>query len=246
MTDPLWQRVDAGQLLVNSAAKIVGDAKRIAVDKGIPLDEAMKKALADYDRLPFLRWISGVPVRVGKPAPKGKGVKRKVPRVLASTEDPDTAFAAQIRAQVVGYVKGRLRHAPPVVIDKVTRDFVVTLKVMMGELKRNMKEAASVDETLARRSNMSRAEVVEACRALHIDPPLRDGHPVDIAIARTRYHAMAREYHPDRHDGDETKRPKYEAVCSAWALVKKYNEQIIAAGVVDGDPTGGPSEQDRS
>jgi curved DNA-binding protein CbpA len=57
-----------------------------------------------------------------------------------------------------------------------------------------------------------------------VEPPKRGRRFTDAAMkeARKAYRSFARHYHPDRHGGDETLRPQFEAVIHAWTVIDTY------------------------
>lgn len=241
--NPLWERVNAKQMLLSTATDLLRAAKQAVMKSSLTIDEGVRAAIEQYDARPYITWVNGIPLRKGAPRRRTSEELKKGPKKLPGPrrlpDDPDAAFVAELRAKVLEYVRKRLSHSPAVVADKIAREFTTNFRVVMDALRRNLREAVLEDATLALRAKVfKRGDIIDACYTLHIDPPPEDA-PADVKQARANYVALARAYHPDANDGDETKRPKYEAVCSAYALLKKYNEHLAKKETPNGSTAAG-------
>jgi hypothetical protein len=74
-----------------------------------------------------------------------------------------------------------------------------------------------------------RRQVREACRVLHVDPPLRlTAVPARFFDqAKRQFRSLARTYHTDTSGTDAT-RPQFEAVMEAWNVIQQFRDSLGA------------------
>lgn len=220
--DELWRRLDEGMPLT-TATGLLRKAKKIANASRIALRDALKSELDDYDKLPMYRLANGKVTRRRAPAtlPNLKDIMPPKKRGRPSSGHP-RVFWAHIRDQLAHFVAARLVGADPIVAQTLWKDFEKDLKIIFDELQSKLYRARRDDKKGKDLSKeVSRRAVVNACHTLSMDPP-SPGKAIDLTLAKKQKHKLARLYHPDRHNGDESTRPQYDAVLEAFLILEQY------------------------
>lgn len=221
--DELWDRIHSGKLSLNAASKLAAKARKL---RSLPLAEAVKSVLKEYDDLPNVCWVGGIPTR--RPA------LRKTDKRTAAAEANERSFWESYRGLVEPYVKGRLKNTDPLKAEVLWRAFEKDFRILLDDFQRRLSrvEQEAREGVEAARKQVTRVKLLDACNALHMDPP-RLGEPVDLKMAAQQKKRLVRLYHPDAHGGDESTRPEYEAVLAAFDSVESYNQQF-SNGVANG------------
>lgn len=142
--------------------------------------------------------------------------------VLSSkTQDEGTkAFWTRIRSAVKTFVAQRLPDASPDEIDAEIDAFEKDLLVLCTQHQKKWR----VREHQQQQTKLiSRSRFCNALRTLHMDSPKR-GVPLaaTLAQANRQKRTLARLYHPDTNEGNETRRPQFQAVIDAYLVIEQY------------------------
>lgn len=230
VADPLWTRVNKGEMPLGTAVQLLAKGRKRANEAGVNAAAAVAAILAEYETQGYTtKMPDGKVFRRKAPSAIPRPVPQSFKKAKKARKDDASGRAVwqQIREALASLVHDRLEDAEPVMQDKLIGEFERDLKVMLDQLQQKlyrMSVQAKANAPFTTRG-ISRRALVEACRTLHMDPP-PVGALVDEKQAKKQKHKLAAVYHPDAHGGDETTRPQYEAVLAAYTEVEKYNEQV--------------------
>lgn len=208
--DLLWERVDA-KMPLSTAARILVAARKRAGDK--PLADSLRAELAYYDSLDVAT------------TPDGRVFRRRSPKRLRRDGSMPAKASnwTKIRAQIAQHVEPLLRGCDSMAADRIRQDFESDLDSAMETLKARAKRASA-----SAAPAVSRQDLVDACAFFGIDPP-PPGAPVPPKLAKSKWRAAARAYHPDA-SGDENLRHLFEAARKAHEAIDLHNESVNSRG----------------
>lgn len=210
----LWPLIDKNELIPATAVRLIQEGRRIAAAQAVPPAEGVRQALAAYQALPATRYV------------KGRLVRQRNPRILPQqgatgrkSQLTKGALWDTLRKSFAAFMRPRMAGIDPIVAERLWTDLEVELNLLIdtfsSKISRTVRGAAPKDDLLARRKLNS------ALKTLHMGPS-SVGKPIDMKKAREQKRVLARAYHPDRHGGDETTRPQYQAVIDAYNLIEEY------------------------
>ncbi len=215
--DVLWTRVEEDMTL-STVIELLRKAKKLPGE----MPEAVLRAVAEYDALPMAtKQADGKIVRkratARLPSLKESRVHRRdSPKVRAAGTE---TIWNRLRAELGGYVAGRLEGLDPRIGEEVYRDFERDLNGLLSEYQQKIDRVRSSG---AATFKVSRRLVIDACAVLALDPP-SPGRPADLVLARRQQRRLAKIYHPDTNMGDESMRAQYERVMQAYERLDAYN-----------------------
>lgn len=242
----LWRRIDQDMTLGTAMAL----ARRAKSSRGNSesLRASVERVLAEYDSFPQVRYFKDGKQR-RFPAEAGRGPRphmrkkaesdteksvTKQPQPKRQTEPPalpqdaaaERAFWAQIRAMSREYAMRRTSGYTPESLDAEVRTLETDLKVVFDAFSNRIQH-------MTRQTPVSVAvlhsKVREACRVLHVDPPLKI-HNVPVGFfsrAQKQFRSLARAYHTDT-TGTDASRPQFEAVMEAWKVIQQFKDSLGA------------------
>jgi len=120
-----------------------------------------------------------------------------------------------IRKNVLKHYEPTLAGISPKAVQFVLRDIATDIDTLQATVAHRIISAAERLDTPDRR------QIRNACEVLGISPP-RAGKPIDFTQARRRMHLLAREYHPDLHDGDTHKAELFARVNDAFRVIERF------------------------
>lgn len=224
LADPLWKRIDSKDMPVFTAVDLLARAKKEAKKIGRPLQAVIAFRVAEYDQFPYVKHLaSGFRLRI--PGSKERW-KPETEEIKPPIED-DRAFWKMVRERILPFIQNKLKGADPIVAEQLFKNFEVELKGAMYRLQTKISKATHANRNEVKHGSLfiDRNAVREACFLLAIDPPAFGKH-VDLDKAVRKKRQLAQLYHPDKHGGDESLRPKYEQVMKAYDTLEEYNQQL--------------------
>lgn len=238
--DPLWERIEKDYSLY-TAVEILREARKNTPDG---LNGSLVKAIADamkeYDSRPHKRHVgngritrSRSPTRLPNPREAVKEAIKPVTRRKMENPENTRAFWDELRKHVAGFIAPKLMGAPPIIADKLYKEFEVELKSLLEHFGTKLSRM-SKEERTGVFTEIHRKRLIDACRRLSMDPP-KPGKPVDGGLARTQWKRLVKLYHPDKHGGSEHTRIAYEDVNAAYAAIQQYNESFNQKEVEEQD-----------
>ncbi len=239
---PLWPRIDnkAEPMTLYTAMRLLREAKQLSRKEDLPQPEAMRQILEQYDALNLTFRADGSAIRRKNPsalpsiadAAKGKGRRKAKDADLSNPH----IFWPQLRAMVAQHIALRLKDADPLVAEQVWRGFERDLKILTDETTSKLSRIQKSEEKAANvAKHIGHGAMRAACNALAMDAP-KPSQKLDMKLARSQKNKLARLYHPDSHQGDESMRPQYEAVLQAYQTLEAYDQQF--EGEKNGDGHG--------
>ncbi len=247
IAEPIWHEIEHNEMHPQSAAYVLSDAKRISGQERIPLEAAITQALEDYNARPLIYRLDGLIVRKREVSPKGSPRPRSLGIRAAKAKGPshepshkDASLFSRIRKEVLEHVENKLSHSPAFVADSIANNFTIGLKVLMDELRRDVKNAMHLDSGFLNMTSSDRKRVLAACHTLGVPPPKVD-RPVNLTLARQNWRRLAMQYHPDK---DPTTAAMFLKVNDAHDTLKKYNAKIQKKESTDGNADGDTGSAD--
>lgn len=237
---PLWEHVNSGMPCI--AAVRIFKAARCRTASGVSLADALKATLDEYNKGLTRHLPNGKVIRMRAPSrlpDTAAGVSFHPKKKRALAKDGTRVFynelrdlVAQMRDLVLAYASDRLGGigVPEIEIRRVCERFEIDVQASIDELRTSFRTVA-LSEKRTQASDVSRRQVIDACRALAMDPP-QPGKAVDIKLAKQQKKRHARLYHPDAHVGSPNKdkmRSQYEAVIAAYQMIESYNDSLTRA-----------------
>ena len=233
--DPIWERVDQDLSLTGANELVAMARKRVKIPTQEALSETIKQVLKEYDARPIKRVLgNGKIAKLERPSrlrsPEELRKKAIRPKVRKKDEaETSRAFWSQLRELVAGYIHPKLSNAPPVVAERMLKEFEVDLKVLLESFSVRLSKA-SKEERLGVVEDISRKRVMEACRVLTMDPP-KPGKPVDLKVAFKLRGRLGQHYHADKHQNasPEVQRSMadmYQSVMEAYPVLEQYNNSL--------------------
>lgn len=236
VADPLWERAEKDYTLV-TCVDLLRTARRTSTSS---TQEALRTALAaamnEYDSRPHLRHLVGgkiartrsptrLPTTPDVPAlPAASEATRQDTRKSSEGIDTARVFWDELRRHVIGYITPKLVGAPELIREKLYGELETDLKVLLDGFQQKLQRAVKYGNGTV---EIYRKQVLEACRALTLEPP-KLGQPVDLKEARRKQRRLAALYHPDTHKGDDSMRALYVGVMQAFDVLEQYNENLEA------------------
>lgn len=222
LAGPLWPLIHKQELIRSTAVRLLQEGRRIAAKTGIPSEDGVRQALSAYLALPGKRTVNGRTLRARTPKTlrrkDGAGQRQRE----ASPGDTKTLWRS-IRENFAAYMRPRMAQIDPVTADRLWTELEAELNTFLDSFSWKISRIAN---RAGRRANdeseiTSRRKLNQAFKTLHMEPP-RPGKAIDMKKAREQKRILARAYHPDRHAGDETTRPQYQAVIDAYNLIEEF------------------------
>jgi len=225
-SDVIWKRIDDKQMLLKTGSLLVIKAKKIAAATNVDMATAITGVLAEYDALPVVRTANGIPYRSG--STKGKASFDPTP-FLQADQMKNRGFWVHFRTALSGFLEQNAVGIDASTKELLKKGFETDVKVLVDQfLSVVRREQSKGKERVALLTvAITRGNVLDACEALHMDPPQADGR-VDLEKARRQKRLLARAYHPDSNGGDETMQGKYVVVIQAFQTLETYSEQFNA------------------
>jgi len=224
----LWKRIHNKEMLPSTGRSVAINAKKIAAIKGKDLSEAVLDALKEYDALPVIRTVDGIPYRSAnsKSNPTPEMAEGKFAQIEPGK---DREFWLNFRSTMSEYMEKRTEGLDSSTRELLKRGFETDMKIVIDQflssIYREQKKAKAQTAVVA--TAVTRQKVLHACEALHMDPPSIN-QPVDMEKARRQKKLLARAYHPDSNGGDNTTQDKYIAVIEAFETLEAFSEQSHA------------------
>ncbi len=219
----LWDLVESG-LSLSTAVKVLDDAKKLYIDNHISIDQAISNVVAKLesdkvmvvmnDKICYKKDQNGV-----------KKAKKPQPTTQSLEESKYRAFWQELRILIGQHVDQRLNGSDPETADRIKKNFEIDMRIVLSDVQQKINRAVKHKVDLAELKKIGRSEIVQACFVLGIDPP-RQLHQVDIDVARRKRGLLAREYHPDKHEGSEAMRDKYHEIMESFDVLQRYNDQL--------------------
>lgn len=243
--DILWDRVQ-GDMSLRTAVNIATIAKRRMANDGISLNDAIVQALEEYDSRPIVQILGdGKVIRKGepelkrpkrvssRPSPQSRPEAEpesepEEPEVMSSFSED--SFFVDLRDGISSYIDSRTRGMVGPDVDALKKDLEGEVKTLIGSFRSRLQNFVSRGKR-----RISFKEVLEACTALMLEPPI-PGELPDMDEATKMFRRLAKAYHPDTGGGEHTKE-QYQAVVKASALLKDYQRQV-EMDVEKGKPRG--------
>lgn len=219
---PLWERIDQGMPL-HTAMVILRDAKRSAQVTKISLVDEIKRHIDKHDNLGVAVQTAGGKVFRRNPAGKTQveNVPSELPRATKEVSEAKNLWVA-MRTMVSDYLDSRLEGCDPADVDSARRRVEADLNTVISDMQAVIRRVVNgrIDT-----GSVTRSQVIDACRALGMDPP-SPGKAVDEKKAKLQRKLYSRQYHPDVHGGSEETRHLFQATIEAYKLLESYNEQL--------------------
>lgn len=235
LADRFWPEIEAKKMPLSTGVRLVRNARAYMKEKRCSGREAVEAVYAEYLKLPLIKMVDGTVIH-----------KRTAGRLRRTTEDvveekrarrtekEDSGDATErelwlrVRKAISALAAAKLQSIPEGIMkDQIVLGMERDVKVLFEEWSNKIhrqkiraKEQANVTRLV------SRPTVIEACRALHMDPP-KPGEPVDMVLAKRQKKKLAALYHPDSNAGDETTRGMYERVLAAYGELEEFMEQAF-------------------
>lgn len=220
---PLWDRIHQG-MPIHTAMLILRDSRRSSQATGISLADEIKRHLEKHDNLGIAVQTSTGKVFRRNPAARAtraESVESELPRATQEVSEAKNLWA-KMRTMVSEYLDARLEGCDPSDIDDTKRRVEADLNVVISDMQDAVRRAVRGRVDV---ESVTRRQVVDACRALGMDPP-SPGKPVDEKKAKQQRKLYSRQYHPDVHGGSEETRHLFQAVNDSYKVLERYNEQF--------------------
>lgn len=218
--DVIWGRLDRKEILISTAGKLATQARRM-MDGGTDSVAAVTEALREYDALPCVRVINGVPCRMDYPRRSPAGKPEEFPTLEVGKERD---FWLNFRNSVMAYLDKKCEGVDASNREILKRDFEIDIKVVIDQFLSNARRVQLREKKNIDIVALSRNKVLESCEILHMDPPARVGGPVDMEKARIQKKQLARSYHPDSNGGDQSMKEQYQEVIQAFQTLEAYSK----------------------
>ena len=218
--------------------------RRELIAKAIAVQEAALQSPEYQEYVVVQEPVTPVPVVVQSQEPVAKALpKEKVPddnmvALPRKKKEPKTPYPAakgkkfysKVKNLTNAYMADRLvgTKIESITLFKIQQSFEIGLKVLFDEFAEKIHLAQRAQGALTREESISRREITDACRALHMEPP-HAGRTVDMDKAKKQKRTLARLYHPDMNSGNESMKAAYQSVVDAFILIELYNEQVKTA-----------------
>ncbi len=224
--DLLWVRVESG-MAYTTAMRLAKSVASRSLDGGLPMDEVLASALAEYDADGFESRTADGRVfrkrRAPRSAPSGRASKREAA--------VGAKFRASVRKLITSYVESRAPGGDARLKARALSEFEVTLTVLISQFQQDVR---GIPEALFRGgAGPSRRELLRACDVLGIPRP-RPGQAVDMVRARAGYVARVKAYHTDL-SGTEDTRAMFEETVAAMNVVKLSHSLLGSSRGATGD-----------
>lgn len=228
--DEIWTRIIRDGMPLPTAWGRLKAAGAYATENKIPLTEGVKIALSEYDGWPAARTKSGQMYRKRPPYSVADRPVRRVKRTHINP-DAERKFWIELKQKISVFIGDRLGDVDHLTANRLQRDFGIRLQTICDEFSSKINAA----RIRARKDNavdsaaVKFARVRAACVALAVDPPGRNGLPVDLSAANRNKKKLVVQYHPDANqDGNYTdeKAAKYNEVIEAYTTLELYNDQL--------------------
>jgi hypothetical protein len=225
----LWDRVEGDDMPLNTAVRLMRDAKRLAAkNKKLGLPGAVAEILTKYDSIGnVVRRVDGKKVRVrgSTRLPDLEREKLKLKLGLGKDKTPEN-FWARLRQEIASHMATRLTDVEPAVAQELWGKLELDLKALVAEFQHRIERYKKEG---SRTQIVSRRDIIDSCRILGLDPPDR-GASVNIKLAAKLKKMLVREYHPDV-SSDERNRDRLDDVIKAYHIIETYNKQVKGAVV---------------
>jgi hypothetical protein len=221
--NPIWERIHNKQMTLSTGWNLARTASADSINNSKDPDCAVRDALKEYDELPRVKMYNGIPTRVAAVGSR----KAKSERMQPFEAGKDRQFWHSFRKLLSTYFEGKCEGLEPATKELLIRGFETDSKVLVEEFLVRLYGAQRKSKASSEVVSMSvtRHKVLDACHALHMDPP-SVGIAVDLEKARRQKKLLARAYHPDSHGGDETTKAKYMEVIEAYQTLEAYAVQL--------------------
>lgn len=227
--NPLWAKLESGMPL-RTAVLILRQAQSSSRKTRFPLHEEVERQLHRYESM-------GVQVKTtnGKVFRRSKaGSTHRDP--IPSQLEVETKKAVDVknfwmamRSMVASYINTKLDGYDSMEIDSVRRRVEADLNVFLTDMQDIIRRAPKGRIELV---GVTRRQVIDACRALGMDPP-PPGKPVDEKKAKLQRKLYSRQYHPDVHGGSEETRHLFQAAIEGFKIIERYNQELNPSTVGD-------------
>ena len=222
----LWDRIDSGQMLPSTAHRLLKEARTRSRAKGSSLKQTIATLLEEHDALPVARTADGREWRKRKPSRVPRPVMVSSKRRRGRPENEKDTFN-KIRELVGAYMSKKLGDIKiePVELESLWQSLERELNALLFEFKQKAYDVASRargEHALAQ--EISRREVLRACRILQVPPPEKNEMP-NLSVAKKNKRTLARHLHPDMNSGDESLSERYDEAIKAYNVLEQYVER---------------------
>lgn len=222
--DPFWERVNSGGMTVGTALRLYKDALQIHVDRKILLSHAIARTLEEYDELPHVSTRHGRPVRQSSSVrlPRESKKQKKKTDKNSARDKWD-----KLRESVATLIRDKLpENLEPDIESALWKEIELDIKIVLKDLQFKITRLHNKKKNNQQTAKTaSRRQLVAACRVLAMDPP-RTSKPVDLSKAKRQMRLLAKQYHPDARDGDDSLVAQYDAVIDAYRTIQWYADQF--------------------
>ena len=217
-----WHRVNNDDMPIATALRLYKDALRLHQRTRMELKDAVLEVLKEYDQLPNVVMRKGKPVRQSSVTQLPRTKKKN-----RGHQNGSRKAWSDLRKAIATLVQGKIpADIDPDTESHVWREVEFDVKVILDELQGKIQRLSAkkkADQKITKTA--SRRQLVAACHVLAMDPP-RPGKPVDLAKAKRQKRLLAKEYHPDARNGDDSLVAQYDAVMDAYRTIEWYADQF--------------------
>jgi hypothetical protein len=222
--EELWERIENGLPIGTAVRMLRGARASLGTRARVPsvLRRAIADELAKHDKVATASTVVGKARAREAEAPAGR------------TWSNDREFWTFLRRNVLDYADKNLMDVPEMDRDQLCTDLERDLEALV---KHHQQRWYSARRTGEKHVKVSKRKLSDALHALHMDLPRRgDDLKAFLRKAHNQMRQLARVYHPDSNRGDESLRPHYDAVITAYGTVQRWvGEQKDTRGLGDGD-----------
>jgi hypothetical protein len=210
---PLWERLASGSLTLAEASRVMRDAVKTRAQTRGNVARRVRQLIG----APEPTRDSDAPPSSVTPITQEdfrSAVRALVDRLLASESEELTPFVAS-----------RIRKRFSADVAAAVHDMHVAVRSARVRAKRDA-GVVDVGVLIANAERFSRRNIVDACRALSMDPP-RSGTPIEVAVVNRQWKRLARLYHPDANQGGTPESDEaYALALAARDTLLAYNESL--------------------
>lgn len=212
----LWPRVEGkGAISTPTAARLLRDARKRAKEKRIPLSQALRMELYQFDRLPAINTSDGTLIRRRKPGAPIPEPEVTPPQESVPAADPKNYWKT-IRGAVRGLLDERLSVLPESQRIILEKEVEAEFRVLMDNVQSKIWRL-----TNTHKKQIPWADVLRAHTILSMDPPRKKTQPLDFATAQKQFRKLVKLYHPDITKTAETA-GQYDQVVQAFQLIQQF------------------------
>jgi hypothetical protein len=204
----LWDCIHAKEVSIQTAVRIWVEAERLRRTSGADPVQETNRLLAERNGIP----------QTSQESPIDTAKRKHVPNSIKNVSNKKRWM--NLREAILSLVEGKAEKLQIPEVDQ---------HELINWLEREILSIIHAFDTRVIRFGkgkveITRREVLNACRDLHIEPPT-PGSPVDIAAAKRNKRRLVQQYHPDSARSDNAS-ALYQAAIEAFDTVEQYNNTI--------------------